>query len=128
MATILIVDDYSDIRTCLRTMLEEAGHVILEAASGHEALQTWNTTKPDLVITDYSMPGMSGVELIDALGQRQPHARGILMSADRDPRDPCQSDHAHTWPFLQKPFAFRALRQVIDSLLLNRPADSISPR
>ena len=70
----------------------------------------------------------SGVELIDALGQPQPQAEGILMSADRDPRDPCQSDHAHTWPFLQKPFAFRALQQVIDSLLLNRPADSISPR
>jgi len=128
MATILIVDDYSDIRTCLRTMLEQAGHVILEAASGQEALQTWNTTRPDLVITDYSMPGMSGVELIDALGQRHPHARGILMSADRDPRDVFQSDHAPTWPFLQKPFAFRVLRQVIDSLLVTRPSDSNSPR
>ena len=44
MAIILIVDDYSDIRACLRTMLEEAGHIIVEAGSGQEAL--WPGGKP----------------------------------------------------------------------------------
>ena len=122
MATILIVDDYADIRACLRTMLEDAGHIIVEAGSGQEALHTWSATHPDLVITDHSMPGMSGVELIRALGQRQPEVKGILMSADQDPRPTGPPDQSRAWPFLQKPFGFRALRQVIDSLLLAQPA------
>ena len=123
MAIILIVDDYSDIRACLRTMLEEAGHIIVEAGSGQEALHAWDETHPDLVITDHSMPGMSGVELIRALGQRQPEVKGILMSADQDPRPADPPDQSHAWPFLQKPFGFRALRQAIDSLLLAQPAE-----
>ena len=122
MATILIVDDYADIRACLRTMLEDAGHIIVEAGSGQEALHAWSATHPDLVITDHSMPGMSGVELIRALGQRQPEVKGILMSADQVPRPTGPPDQSRAWPFLQKPFGFRALRQVIDSLLLAPPA------
>jgi hypothetical protein len=70
----------------LHTMLEDAGHIIVEAGSGQEALHAWNETHPDLVITDHSMPGMSGVELIRALGQWQPGVKGILMSAGQDPR------------------------------------------
>ena len=123
MATILIVDDYADIRACLRTMLEDAGHIIVEAGSGQEALHAWSATHPDLVITDHSMPGMSGVELIRALGQRQPEVKGILMSADQDPRPTGPPDQSRAWPFLQKPFAFEGLRQVIDSLLLAQPSE-----
>ena len=104
-------------------MLEDAGHIIVEAGSGQEALHAWSATHPDLVITDHSMPGMSGVELIRALGQRQPEVKGILMSADQDPRPVGPPDQSPAWPFLQKPFGFRALRQAIDSLLLAQPAE-----
>lgn len=123
MATILIVDDCADIRAYLRTMLEAAGHILVEAGSGQEALRAWNATHPDLVITDHSMPGMSGVELIRALGQRQPGVKVILMSAGQDPRPAGSPDHSCAWPFLQKPFAFEGLRQVIDSLLLAQPSE-----
>lgn len=123
MATILIVDDCADIRAYLRTMLEAAGHILVEAGSGQEALRAWNATHPDLVITDHSMPGMSGVELIRALGQRQPGVKVILMSAGQDPRPAGSPDHSCAWPFLQKPFAFEELRQVIDSLLLAQPSE-----
>ena len=123
MATILIVDDCADIRAYLRTMLEAAGHILVEAGSGQEALHAWNATHPDLVITDHSMPGMSGVELIRALGQRQPGVKVILMSAGQDPRPAGSPDHSCAWPFLQKPFAFEELRQVIDSLLLAQPSE-----
>ena len=123
MATILIVDDCADIRTYLRTMLEGAGHIIVEAGSGQEALRAWNAPHPDLVITDHSMPGMSGVELIRALGQWQPGVKGILMSAGQDPRLAGSPNHSSAWPFLQKPFAFEGLRQVIDSLLLAQPSE-----
>ena len=69
------------------------------------------------------MPGMSGVELIRALGQRQPGVKVILMSAGQDPRPAGSPDHSCAWPFLQKPFAFEELRQVIDSLLLAQPSE-----
>lgn len=123
MATILIVDDCADIRAYLRTMLEAAGHILVEAGSGQEALRAWNATHPDLVITDHSMPGMSGVELIRALGQRQPGVKVILMSAGQDPRPAGSPDHSCAWPFLQKPFAFDELRKVIDSLLPAQPSE-----
>jgi PAS domain S-box-containing protein len=63
MATILIVDDLSDNRQFLVTVLRYHGHRLLEAADGREGLATARDEHPDLVITDVLMPVMDGYEL-----------------------------------------------------------------
>jgi two-component system alkaline phosphatase synthesis response regulator PhoP len=64
VATILIVDDESDILFLLRMTLETAGYSVLEAENGAVAIEQMTQTRPDLIITDLMMPVMDGRELI----------------------------------------------------------------
>ena len=70
---VLVVDDESEIRAVLRDILASAGHTIVEAANGEEALVHCETEPVDLVLTDISMPGMSGWDVAAACRQRFPH-------------------------------------------------------
>lgn len=62
-AKILIVDDEPQITRVLRTALSTQGYSLRVAANGVEGMEAVHTWKPDLVITDVSMPQMNGVEL-----------------------------------------------------------------
>lgn len=65
--TILIVDDVEANRNVIRRRLERLGYRIEEAASGKEALAMVSRMPPDLILLDYMMPGMSGVEVLHVL-------------------------------------------------------------
>ena len=73
---ILLVDDNVSGSNARKTVLEEFGHKISVASSGADALEQFAQHKYDLVVTDYKMPRMDGLELI----VRQP-ARGVLPAA-----------------------------------------------
>jgi two-component system, OmpR family, KDP operon response regulator KdpE len=64
---ILLVDDERQIIRVLRTSLQSHGYEIQSAADGLEALRLFEQSKPDLVITDLSMPNMDGLELTKAI-------------------------------------------------------------
>ena len=76
MATILIVDDLSDNRKFLVTLLGHQGHRVLEAADGSEGLAAVRAEHPDLVITDVLMPVMDGYEFVRQL-RLDPATRAI---------------------------------------------------
>jgi len=61
---VLLADDHGIVRRGLRSLLEEAGHtVIAEASDGLEAVQLCEDHRPDLMIVDIGMPGLSGIEV-----------------------------------------------------------------
>ncbi len=64
---ILLVDDSEDDRDLVRHVLEGAGHRVLAVASGSDALAVISSRRPELVITDWDMPGMNGIDLCRAL-------------------------------------------------------------
>jgi signal transduction histidine kinase len=70
MTSVLVVDDRDADRELLGTLLGQAGHLVLEAASGEEALVLAQAERPDLVITDILMPAMNGYELVRRLRSR----------------------------------------------------------
>lgn len=80
MATILLVDDQPDIRYALRSMLESDHHTVVEAKDGREAIASWHAHKVDLVLTDFSMPGLNGLDVIRAIATEHPDTPIILMS------------------------------------------------
>src|SRR5262249_3517051 len=82
MAWILIVDDESSYRSVLRKILESRGHRVLEAMDGTEALEMFNESRPDVVITDMLMAGVSGEEVIKALRQTKEPVGIIAVSGD----------------------------------------------
>ena len=61
---IIIVDDFTGVRTIVRESLEKKGFMVLEASSGEEAMKYFDGTQVDLLITDIDMPDMNGAELI----------------------------------------------------------------
>jgi CheY-like chemotaxis protein len=79
-ASILIVDDNQLGTVAQRSVLEELGHRVYVAKSGEQALELYRSQGFDIVITDYNMPKMDGVELIRKLRKSDPNARIILIS------------------------------------------------
>lgn len=84
MATLFIVDDHPMARLAIHMLLEKEGHTIIgEAGNGQEAFKLIPGLKPDILVVDLDIPGLSGVELIEKL--RHHHFRGrILVLTGRD--------------------------------------------
>ena len=82
MATILVIDDHEPIRTLLRVVLEGAGYKVLEAPNGRLGLELYCQRPADLVITDMSMPEMSGLNLMLELARHSSDAKIIAISGD----------------------------------------------
>ncbi len=81
MADILVVDDESLIRDLITTSLGRLGHRMKAARSGMEALELYEQTRFDLVISDFKMPGLTGLEMAEKLFAADPSACIILMTA-----------------------------------------------
>ena len=64
MRTILVVEDYDDVRQMLRILLESEKFRVLEAASGGEALEVLEEEHPDVILMDLALPGFDGLEVI----------------------------------------------------------------
>lgn len=77
---ILVVDDEPDFRFILRRIFERAGHQVVEADHGADALKSAHRSPPNLVVTDIMMPVMDGVELIRRLHD-DPATAGIPILA-----------------------------------------------
>jgi two-component system, NtrC family, response regulator HydG len=77
---ILLVDDNLNGSTARKTVLEELGHKVAVTSSGAEALEQFSQHKFDLVVTDYRMPKMDGLELIGRLKKQSPDILIILVS------------------------------------------------
>jgi CheY-like chemotaxis protein len=90
MSTILLVDDEPELLDLYTEVLELMDHRVLRAHDGREALEIAHTRRPDLVVTDWQMPRMNGVELCQNLEQDEElHDVPIIMhSAATDPHAP----------------------------------------
>ena len=77
---ILVVEDNNDFRELLCEMLRMLGHTVASEASAEQALIRLNTEEPDLVITDLTLPGMSGVDLAKQIHASYPEIKIILSS------------------------------------------------
>ena len=110
--TILAVDD--DLLVLMNTaaMLEDLGHSVVEANSGDRALKAFEEGDFDLVITDFAMPGMTGMELALEIKTRCPKMPVILASGYASLPDGSETD----LPRLPKPYFQRDLERVLASV------------
>lgn len=78
---VLLVDDEELVRASTADMLRDLGYTVLEASSAKEALKLLEDgLRPDVLVTDHLMPGMTGPELARDVQLRQPHARILIIS------------------------------------------------
>lgn len=85
--TVLLVDDHAVVRTGFRRLLEHGGYarVVGEAARGEEACRLYPTLRPDVVVMDISLPGMSGIEATRRIRARDGGARVLMLSVHDNP-------------------------------------------
>ena len=69
MSKIMVVDDEESLRELARAIFESEGFEVIEASSGQECLQKLNDAKPDVILMDMMMPGMSGREATEKIRQ-----------------------------------------------------------
>jgi len=82
---ILLVDDNQDGLIVRKSLLEELGYRVQLARNGEEGLKLYQNSTFDVVVTDYRMPRMDGVELIGRIRKQNPNARIILLSGFVEP-------------------------------------------
>jgi CheY-like chemotaxis protein len=82
---VLLVDDNCDGLLVRRSLLEEIGCTVEVAHNGEEGLQLFRASSFDVVVTDYRMPRMNGVEMIALIRQTNPNARIVLLSGFVEP-------------------------------------------
>jgi DNA-binding NarL/FixJ family response regulator len=84
---ILITDDHQMFIDGLRSILrkQDVFQVVAEALDGFKALEVLETQEIDILITDISMPGMSGIELTKTVKEKYPHVKVIVVTMHNDP-------------------------------------------
>lgn len=79
---ILIVEDGNEVRAILVHMFKSRGFLIAEATSGTAGLASFKELDPDLIITDYFMPGMNGQEMAAQIKALKPTVKIIMLTCD----------------------------------------------
>jgi CheY-like chemotaxis protein len=132
---VLVVDDNASIRELMVQSLAPLARV--EAVgSGLEALARAQKRVPDLVVCDYRMPGLSGMELLGKLSGMAPRAAVVMLASRADIAGPLASCSAKVEEFIEKPFfiedATSRIKRVLDRVVLSKvtqdAADSTSVR
>ena len=129
---ILVAEDNATNRKIIEQLLSKAGHEVVLASDGEEALDVYETEEPDLAILDFNMPQRTGVEVIRAIrsmeapGSRMP---AIILSASVTPEARERAIAAGADEFVGKPFNAGLLVTSIDKLAKRQPrAPHASPR
>ena len=104
MSRILVVDDEENIRLVLVTLLKQHGYTVEVAASAEEALELHDSFSPLFILADVRMPGMSGIEMCQALRQKQSDATVIVMSAFGSVDLALEAMNAGAYDYISKPF------------------------
>ena len=103
---ILVVDDAQFVRMKLAMTLKAAGFETTEASSGQDALKAVSQSKPDLILLDVNMPGMSGYEIAQKISSEPSHAEIpiVMLTAEHTSEAVQKAIHAGASGFIVKPF------------------------
>ncbi len=118
MAKLLVVDDDKNIRRILSTFLESCGHEVQQAPDAANALAALSK-EPEirLVLTDFRMAEMNGLELLEQIKQQHPDTLVILMTAYATVESAVAIIKAGAYDYLTKPFSLDRVRQAVERAL-----------
>lgn len=111
--SILVVDDEEEVCQTLSEMIEGLGYQVMVAGNGKEALDRIKTEKVDLVITDLSMPGLNGLELIVTSKQIKPNIPIAVISAFGNVENTTDALTRGAFSFIAKPFKMPQIKELI---------------
>jgi serine phosphatase RsbU (regulator of sigma subunit) len=102
-ATILTIEDEAAIRSGIVAYLEDSGFQMLEADNGLLGVELFRRHRPDVVLCDLRLPGMSGLEVVSTLSAESPETPVIIVSGVSLVSDAVQALKRGAWDFITKP-------------------------
>ena len=116
---ILIVDDENSLRMLVTATLEGENYAIFQARNGHEAIMINEMEKPDLVILDLMMPGLTGMEALEIMrkSETSKNIPIIILTAKGQPGDREKALKMGASHFLKKPFSPLELLTLVERIL-----------
>ncbi|WP_342625423.1 sigma-54 dependent transcriptional regulator [Pseudomonas alkylphenolica] len=115
--SILVVEDDEILAENIQTYLERKGFEVTVCHSAEEALEQLPKCQPDAVLTDNSLPGMNGHELIKALAERAPELKVIMMTGYGNVEDAVLAMKEGAFHYLTKPVVLAELKLMLDKAL-----------
>ena len=112
-AKVLIADDDRTVRTLLADMLVEMGHVVVQAENGAEAVELCARERPDVVILDFLMPRLSGLDALKAMRDRGLTMPALLLTAISDSSLRAVDGFDAPDAILGKPFKRRTIEKAL---------------
>lgn len=122
MTRVLVVDDEASLRAIMEVNLTASGYDVIATRRGEEALALVKAGKPDLILLDIKMPGMSGWDVLNEL-KADPGLRDIpviVMTAFIKESEESRAAAIHVASFLAKPFGIRELLEQVRQALRKR--------
>ena len=119
MATVLVVDDEADIREMLSEILSGAGHRVMTANSGREALVRLATEHYDVILSDIRMPDLDGRALYEEIEKRWPGRGRHVVFVTGDTLGSRLTDFiaASGRPVIEKPFLPAEVRRIVAEIV-----------
>src|SRR5947207_3150287 len=115
--TILVVDDDESLRRIMELQLQEAGYQVLTASSGEQALRVLEEQAPSLVITDFKMSGLSGLDLLKAVRKSSPQTSVLMITAFGTVQSAVEAMKAGAYDYITKPIDYEELVLVVNRAL-----------
>lgn len=113
----MLVDDSSTMRKIQRRTLEKMGYQeVIEAEDGQQGLQMMEASPPDIVITDWNMPNMNGLELVKAIRSNNKTIPIIMITTEAEKSKVVEAIKAGVSDYLIKPFTPDVLTQKVRKL------------
>lgn len=113
---ILIVDDEQSQRIILSGFLKQKGYNLFEASSGNEALKIIDNNLIDIVLSDYKMPEMNGIELLKKIKERNPEIAVVIITAFGTIEDAVKAMKEGAFDYLTKPVELDELEFIISRI------------
>ena len=110
---VLIAEDSESVRVALRHAVEHLGHQVVGcAANGREAIEQYESKRPEMVLMDVRMPKMDGLTATAELAKRDPGAKVVIVTATRTTKR--EAHEAGACGYVAKPFAVTELGDEIE--------------
>jgi two-component system, NtrC family, response regulator AtoC len=112
----LIVDDEQSIRRLCMTVGQGLGFVCTEAETAESALESLDTTPPDIVVTDLKLPSLSGTDLLRKIREQLPRAETAIMTGHGSIESAVDAMRQGAYDYIEKPFRVERLRQLLQRM------------
>lgn len=125
---LLVVDDEPNIRRILQVAFEKAGYEVVPADDAYTALEALAEEPFACVLTDVTMPGMSGYELLRAVKERKPDTAVVIMTAFGTIPQAIQAIRDGAFEYVTKPFDLEGLKKIVQAAIASEGVSTVKTR